>query len=404
MEFWDTEGKPEKFDFDKEKQKLIDNMDFLYEMSVEEQTLYKKWVELNEPSMIADKYNIVRYYDKIWQPTDIYDEEQTLKELESIKPYVQLVDEDLASEWIAIRRLTHTMEFTANPGRNVKAFVKDETSGKILGLLCLGSDITALGVRDDYIGWSRKDRFEDGMLRHTAIGTTIMGTQPLGYNFLGGKLAAMMLTTKKFRDHWESYYGDKLIAIQTTSLYGIHSMYNGIPHYKTMGTSKGKINIKPDDKFYEPWHQWLKENRSEWYEEQIIKERIRNGESMGTGDGPSGPVSGIKQKILSKIFRECDIKSTEYNHGFKRGVYMAMMYHNGPEFLRQEISEDELNMKTKFEEDVEYIDKWWKRKAKRRYKKLLKQDRIKPEVLFYADGIGTDWEEFKDKYFNEVGR
>ena len=52
--------------------------------------------------------------------------------------------------------------------------------------------------------------------------------------------------------------------------------------------------MKPDDKYYEPWHQWLKENRSEWYETAITNERIRNGKSMGIA---SGPVSGIKQKI-----------------------------------------------------------------------------------------------------------
>jgi hypothetical protein len=47
---------------------------------------------------------------------------------------------------------------------------------------------------------------------------------------------------------------------------------------------------------------------------------------MGTGEGASGPVSGIKQKILGQIFKECGIKANEYHHGFKRGVYLAMMY------------------------------------------------------------------------------
>ena len=43
MSFWDTEPAKPEFVFEDEKQKLIDNMDYLMEMSVEEQTLYKKW-------------------------------------------------------------------------------------------------------------------------------------------------------------------------------------------------------------------------------------------------------------------------------------------------------------------------------------------------------------------------
>ena len=42
----------EKFDFEAERKKFIDNLDFLKSMSVQEQTLYKKWQELNK-----DLYN-----------------------------------------------------------------------------------------------------------------------------------------------------------------------------------------------------------------------------------------------------------------------------------------------------------------------------------------------------------
>ena len=38
----------ETFNFDETKQNLIDNLDMLKEMSVEEQTLYKKWQEMNK--------------------------------------------------------------------------------------------------------------------------------------------------------------------------------------------------------------------------------------------------------------------------------------------------------------------------------------------------------------------
>jgi len=403
MSFWDTEPQKPVFDFESEKKKLIENMDYLMTMSVQEQTLYKKWVELQEPTMIQAKAQIASYYDSQWKPTDINNKELTIKEIESLDPYVEIVDDPKEStKWAAVRRMIHTMDFTANPGRNVKINVKDRVSGKLLGQISLASDVTAMGVRDNYIGWTKDNKFVDGKLNNTTIASTIVCTQPLGYNFLGGKLIAMMTTTPEVRAYWKEKYKNVLIAVGTTSLYGIHSQYNGIPLFKTLGESAGKISLKPDDKFYDPWHQWIKENHADWYSENITEERARNGANMGYDR--NGPVSGIKQKILGKIFKECGIKATEYHHGFKRGVYFAMMYENGNEFLRNEITEDKLIIKDKFKQGTEYINKWWKKHAISRYTKLHDEGRIKPEHLFYIDAIGISWEEMKAKYLSEVGR
>jgi hypothetical protein len=403
MSFWDTEPQKPIFDFDTEKAKLIENMDYLMTMSVQEQTLYKKWVELQEPTMIQAKSQIASYYDFQWKPTDINNKELTIKEIESLDPYVEIVEDPKEStKWAAVRRMIHTMDFTANPGRNVKINVKDRVNGKLLGQISLASDVTAMGVRDNYIGWSKDNKFVDGKLNNTTIASTIVCTQPLGYNFLGGKLIAMMTTTPEVRAYWKEKYDNVLIAVGTTSLYGIHSQYNGIPLFKTLGESAGKISLKPDDKFYDPWHQWIKEHHAEWYDENITEERARNGANMGYDR--NGPVSGIKQKILGKIFKECGIKANQYHHGFKRGVYFAMMYENGNEFLRNEITEDKLILKDKFKQGNEYIQKWWKKHAISRYTKLHDEGRIKPEHLFYIDAIGMSWEEMKEKYLGEVGR
>ena len=404
MSFWDSEPEKPVFDFDREKANLIENMDYLLTMSVEEQTLYKKWVELQGDTMIKDKSLIASYYDSQWKPTDINNKELTIREIEELDPYVEIVDDNPkeSTKWAQIRRMIHTMDFTANPGRNVKINVKDRVSGKLLGQISLASDVTSMGVRDNFIGWSKDNKFVDGKLNHTTIASTIVCTQPLGYNFLGGKLVAMMTTVPEVRNHWKTKYGQTLIAVGTTSLYGIHSQYNGIPLFKTLGESAGKISLKPEDKFYDPWHHWLKENRAEWYKQNISDERARNGANMGYE--ANGPVSGIKQKILGQIFKECGIKANQYHHGFKRGVYLAMMYENGREFLCKQIEEDALVLKPKFEQGVEYINKWWKKHAISRYSKLHDEGRIKPEHLFYIEGIGMGWDEFKAKYLKEVGR
>jgi argininosuccinate synthase len=62
-----------KFDYDIEKKKFIDNMNYLQTMSVEEQTLYKKWQEFNKDvySMTKKASKFERLDNSIWMPTDI---------------------------------------------------------------------------------------------------------------------------------------------------------------------------------------------------------------------------------------------------------------------------------------------------------------------------------------------
>jgi hypothetical protein len=295
--------------------------------------------------------------------------------------------------WTLVRRLIHTMEFTANPGRNLKFYVKDKVTGKILGIICMGSDVTSLGARDKFIGWSKDNKFKDGKLKYTSIGTTICCAQPLGFNFLGGKLVATLVTSSVVRDAWKKAYGQTLVGVSTTSLYGIHSMYNSIPHWKTLGSSKGKIALKPDDSTYEVWHQWLKDNQADEYKRQTTQK-----------EGVAGPVTGVKQKIIGMIFKAVGVKPSNYQHGFKRGIFYADIYENGKEFLRGEIEEKDLKMKQKYNDDSAYIMKWWTPKAIRRYTKLFDEGRIKPEKLFYGDIVGKTWEETKEQYLGEVGR
>ena len=54
MSFENFFGEAE-FNYEAEKQKFIDNMDFLKEMSVQEQTLYKKWQEFNKDEKLMSQ-------------------------------------------------------------------------------------------------------------------------------------------------------------------------------------------------------------------------------------------------------------------------------------------------------------------------------------------------------------
>lgn len=384
-----------KFNFPKERRKLKESLDRLKSMSVEEFTFYKKWEELRYGNFGDKASNISNTKRLIWRPTDFNDEETTIKEIENLDPEVIFVDENHKNydTWNHLRMFCHTMEFNQNPGRFIRFLVKDKTSKKYLGVISLASDVIAITDRDNYIGWSSHNRLEDKKLAYSSIGSCIMATQPFGYNFLGGKLIACLVTSKVIRDTWKKLYGQTLVGITTTSLYGSYSMYNSLKWWHKCGTSSGKILIKPDQSCYDDWHKWIKENRAEEY-----------NKTMTQKEGVSGPVTGAKLRVLSMMMSVCDIKQKDYVHGYERGVYYSCLYENSKEFLCGKIEENDLKIKPLISGDVKSIVEWWRPKAIERYRKLYVENNVKTKVLYYDTMINMSYDDAKKEFFNEVGR
>lgn len=187
--FFDTEGMSLEFDFNDNKAKLIENLEKLKNMSVEEQTFYKKWIETQTYRDQVSKLGYVKA--KIWQPTDINNEQLTIKEIENCRPKLIHVDnEQLNSDWTFLRVFVSTFEFSQTPGRYLKFLIVDENKPDTpyLGVLAVSSDVITITDRDNYIGWNSDNKLKDKKLAHSAIGSSIISTQPFGYNFLGGKL------------------------------------------------------------------------------------------------------------------------------------------------------------------------------------------------------------------------
>ena len=434
------------FDFEKDKESFIEHMDTLKVQDVQEATLYKKWVELKQFDNTKDVVATGLVKSMLWAPTDIFDKEKTIEELNNLKPQIIICEEgtQFYDMWKYLRLLIHTMEFSIGIGRLIKILVFDVNTNKVIGLASIASDVISIGVRDKWIGWSKEDKFEKGKLNQTCIASTIVATQPFGYNFLGGKLIASLLCTKDVRDAWEKKFNQKLVGMTTTSLYGGHSMYQRIPFWKKLGKTTGKILLKPDDEHFKKWSGWLKENHIQEYEhascgkagiishendkwiwtfkdtvrehattrdeliDQLAEQKFSVHDNNVVHDLRGKlvhPPSGPKQNVINKIYSHLSMKSSQYIHGFKRGVYFASFYENTKEFLRSEIEEDELIGSKKLENDVDDVMDWWRPKAIRRYTNLLEQDRIKPEHLFYREMIKMrTWEEVKQTYLFEVGR
>lgn len=385
----------DEFDVGDERRKLVASLDKLRAMSVQEFTFYKKWEELqkfSDSAIFTDAESVER---RIWKINDVNDEELTVQQIEELEPEVIFVKEDdekYYSVWNTLRLFCHTMEYNQNPGRFLRFLVLDKKTRKYLGAMSVASDVIAITDRDQYLGWSTDNRLKDKKLAHSSIGSCIMATQPFGFNFLGGKLMACLVTSEIIRKTWKDLYNQTLVGMTTTSLYGSYSMYNGIPWWHKCGSSSGKILIKPDQSCYETWHQWIKNNKKEKYIETMTQK-----------DGVSGPVTGAKLRVLSMIMDACEVKQKDYVHGYERGVYYSSFYKNTKEFLQNKITEKELIIQPRIQENVQSIMEWWKPKAINRFRKLFLENNVKDSVLFYLPMCKMKYEEAKKKYFADVG-
>lgn len=366
------------------KKKFIENLNFLQQMSIRELHLYKKYQEIQKYRDWHNKASIAKA--RIWVPDDW---NNVIDEIQNINPvikYIEKSDKINNDLWLMLRVFSSSFEFNKSTGRFLRFLVMTETD-QILGIISLSSDIMSLGDRDRWIGWSTPQRHL--MLVNTANASTIIPTQPLGYNFLGGKLIASLLTLSEFRKIWKREYNDELVGITTTSLYGPTSMYNGIPWWKTLGQSRGHMNIRPDGPIYEEM-KTLIQNSAEFKKEY---DNLYYQASQGQKRGLT--VTNFKNRVLHMMYKSCGISTGSYRNYTSTGVHFCSLYRNSREYLRQEIGKNDL-----IDLDITMDDvlSWWKPKAIKRYKKITKQKRIKSDVLFYFDALELTWNEFRQKH------
>jgi hypothetical protein len=377
---------------------LTSELQELSKMSVQEYTLHQKWRELQENKK---KYQTVGAVDAFFGT--ITDQVSTLKNMiwipEDPEEYLDLEpqvvvcknNQALTKLWGDLRMFVHTMHFNPNIGRSARFLVIDKKTDKVLGLLGLSGDFLDLTPRDNWIGWTREQR-NKGMLKHSAIGSTIVPTQPLGYSYLGGKLCALLMVSSVVEDTYNEYYPEKLAGMTTTSLYGSFSQYNNLKYWKKMGRSSGSIKFEPSKKTIYKMRNWLRNTHPrkywEWYEAKDLKGLPLKRDH--------------RQRSWAFIYRKLDIPNEIVETNHQRGIYYCRLYQRTKMFLREE--RDNLGKKL-FDNSPEALSKLWKEKyASKRVDKLLKDGRYSNETLFYGEDLDLDWPEFKAKFLGDVGR
>ena len=411
------------------KERTIRDLAYVSQMDVKEYTLYQKWCEVHEKyptvvnqtlfgeevQLLDPKQQIIvdSVKNNIWvpnsyedylnlQPVLEYTDDSSIMSAKGIDGSDIQVDnkrsKELPEKWNTARNFISTMKNNSNIGRNLNFFVKDAKSSKYLGVICISSDFLDLTPRDTVIGWPRELKTQGGMINHTAIGSTIVPFQPLGYNYVGGKLLALLCLSDEVQNLWKKQYGDTLIGVTTTSLYGKTklnglSQYDNLDHWQKMGFTAGSVSFEPGRDTRYLIREWLKAKHSRKYFEWYVAKK------------PSGQPHkrDHKNRSLGFTYTKLGVPKEIIRTDHARGIYFSPLYNNSYEFLRGEIKEDALvkSFDTSYES---LVDIWKNKHAKGRIKQLVKKDTVSYESLFYDDLIYMTWEETKAKYLSQVGR
>ena len=407
---WQIANEPEQFehiDTEELRQTIIADLTVKSQMDVREYTLYQKWCEVHEKFPTRELNTIEGYQIQLIDNTT----EKVIKDIKNniwmpespddyanLKPKMVLSNGPLAEKWNTLRTFSSTMKNNSNIGRNLFYTVLDEVTGKFLGVICISSDFLDLTPRDKFIGWPKDIKTTGNMINHTAIGSTIVPLQPLGFNYMGGKLLALLCLSDTVQEDWRRQYGDVLAGVTTTSLYGNTksnglSQYDGLEHWNKMGFSSGSVAFDPNRNILNRIYNWVKENHTKHYFEWWEAKK------------PNGlPYKrDHKNRTLHFAYSKLKIPKELVKCAHQRGIYFSPLYDNTPEFLRKEITEDKL-VKS-FDTSIEALTEIWKTKyAKGRISMLKKKNTVSYESLFYDDLIFLTWEETKAKYLPQVGR
>ena len=392
------------------RENIIRDLTFVSGMDVKEYTLYQKWCEVQEkyPSVVVNdlwegekrvledegqRLAIEEIKRNFWIP-------ETPDDYLSLQPEMLYTSkqEDLPELWNCIRTFSSTMKNNANIGRNLNFVVRDKVTKKYLGVICISSDFLDLTPRDSHIGWPRELKTQGGMINHTAIGSTIVPLQPLGFNYVGGKLLALLCLADPVQELWKKLYGDVLVSVTTTSLYGRTkadglSQYDNLDHWQKMGFTAGSVSFEPEKNTRYQIRDWLKVKHTrkyfEWYSAKKASGQPHKRDH--------------KNRSLQFVYSKLNIPKELIRTDHARGIYWSPLYDNSIDRLNNRIGDDAL-IKS-FDTSVEALTEIWRTKhAKPRIKQLVKKGRNNNETLFYDDLTTLTWEEAKNKYLPAVGR
>jgi hypothetical protein len=258
----------------------------------------------------------------------------------NIKPRLAHVSPKDKPLWDYIRQCVSSTPYGGRVGRVSCLWCMDSVSGGIMGIVEICSDMMILPPRDRHIGWTQAHR-SGGKLNHVANVGTCVCVQPFG-TLCGGKFQIVAASSSFVSDLWEQRYGDRLVALCTTSLYGESSIYNRIKEWSYLGNTIGQGIFHLDNTGYKLLQRFLRSN----------KMTARTG---GTNIDPTS-----RQDTINKVCNVLKIDRESISSHQPRGVYWCEVVPNASAFLRGETDTTTRNTRPQEAVCEWWLDRWYR--------------------------------------------
>ena len=275
---------------------------------------------------------------------------------------------------------SHVIEHNI-PGRELRWLVREKNTGKIIGFIRFGSPTINSKPRNNWLG---KAPDLSVFNRHAVMGFAIVPSQPFGFNYLGGKLLALMCVSHFAREQVSKVFQKDIALFETTSLYGSTtsaSQYDGLkPFIRYKGLTDSQftplLHKQSFHKLHNKFKEWnhgepLTENRasSKKMKRQnkmisIIRNSLKDQEKLNEFNSVIQMAFGLTQRKRAYI--------SDYGYGNVREVILG---------------EQKKLVKGQNWDKFEYenVISWWKKKAGKRYEKLKSEGRFRTEVELWTE-------------------
>jgi len=270
---------------------------------------------------------------------------------------------------------SHAIE-SSIPGKSLKWIVKETNTDKTIGFVRFGSPTINSKPRNDWLGHVPElSRFN----RHAIMGFIIVPTQPFGFNYLGGKLLAMLCCSHLAREQLNEKYDSDICLFETTSLYGStksSSQYDGLkPYMRYKGLTVSNFTPLLHDNIFKDLNKWF---------------TIRNNDKCLVKEDASSRKLKIQTKMISIIKKslEDETKIMDFNEAIiaaknlteQKRFYMSNYgFKNSREVILGE-QEDLIKAENYDRFSVDQIISWWRKKAARRYESLQNLGRLRTKL------------------------
>jgi hypothetical protein len=284
-----------------------------------------------------------------------------------------------SAQFDTMLEMTASFTYENSPGKELKLGIRERNSRKYVGFIKLASPLINSKPRNDWLGGVPDLSIFN---RHAMMGYIIVPAQPFGFNYLGGKLLALICTSHEVREMINKKYPEMNTCLfETTSLYGSikgTSQYDGLkPFLRHSGDTESKFMLTLSDDFYDEMNAWfITRNDNKPLLPKDTSSRKLKTQTMMVGDIKRS----LKEHDSVKYAEFVEAVKSSTDITTQKRFYMSTYgYDNSREVLLGQTDKLIPNKENHDKHYMSNITEWWKRKATSRFETLQSEGRIRME-------------------------